>query len=93
MSHRTCLPPKNFFNQSHTEKDQRPFEPPMNTDEHRLKADKAKVIFINIFFIFIMQSSVFIGVHRWLKIFSFNLFNQFPSVDAFVGACDASVSS
>ena len=44
------------------------FEPPMNTDEHRLTADKAKSYKGIIAFSFLMLLSVFIGVHRWLKI-------------------------
>jgi hypothetical protein len=88
-----CLPPKKASQQSPTEKDKREFEPPMNTDEHRLKADKTKAIFIKIILFFIMQLSVFIGVHRWLNVFCFNHLNQDHSVDAFVGACDASVSA
>ncbi len=69
------------------------FEPPINTDEHRLKADKAKAHFLYFPPFFIMQLSVFIGVHRWLKSFCSDLLDLNSSVDVFVGACDASVSS
>ena len=44
------------------------FKPPMNTDEHRLKADKEKAYKHMHCSFFIMSLSVFIGVHRWLKI-------------------------
>jgi hypothetical protein len=40
------------------------FEPPMNTDKHRLTADKNKSYKDKIFAFFIMLLSVFIGVHR-----------------------------
>jgi len=43
------------------EKRRKAFEPPMNTDEHRLKADKAKAHFQKILSSFIGQFSVFIG--------------------------------
>jgi hypothetical protein len=39
----------------------------MNTDEHRLKADKEKRLNPEIAFVFFMLLSVLIGVHRWLK--------------------------
>ena len=42
-------------------------------------------------FIFIMSLSVFIGVHRWLKILCFNLLNLDLSVCTCAGARDASV--
>jgi len=179
MIHRADWPSRNSSLQCSTEKEQKPFEPPMNTDERRLKADKAKAFLViglpqsektttngtkapcerweftnsiilpwaiplraaavgpddphrsagaglralglsllrvlsggtegparsgarptikeaffrKIHFIFIRQLSVFIGVHRWLKIFYFKLLNQNLSVDAFVGACDDSVST
>jgi hypothetical protein len=73
-----------------TEENENSFEPPMNTDEHRLKADKTKIDFQNIP-PFLMHFSVFIGVHRWLKNLSHDRLNLEISVDAFVGACDASV--
>jgi hypothetical protein len=60
------------------EKKESACEPPMNTDEHRLKADQEKRIKNKNAFVFIMFLSVFIGVHRWLKIlFSFSEFSQF----------------
>jgi len=52
------------------------FEPPMNTDEHRLKADKEKALLrFSFLSVFIRQFSVFIGVHRWLKDLCFKLLN------------------
>jgi hypothetical protein len=129
MSHCIYSPPNELVKKCLTVKNKKPFEPPMNTDEHRLKADKKKymiknklgnrqclalivsivsqaraavrtnpylltrktwgeamnlpfvfvkagLIFIRTqgdkLFIFIMSLSVFIGVHRWLKILYFN---------------------
>jgi hypothetical protein len=68
------------------------FEPPMNTDEHRIKADKEKGLFNRSLECFFMSFSVFIGVHRWLKSLCFNLLDLIPSVTAFAGVCDVSVS-
>jgi hypothetical protein len=65
----------------------------MNTDEHRLKADKEKQDKNKIAFVYIKSSSVFIGVHRWLKILSFSLLNRHSSVCASLGVCDAFVPS
>jgi len=76
MIHRTGLPPINTSLQNSTEREKKPFEPPMNTDEHRLKADKEKQIIIKVLFVFIRQLSVFIGVHRWFKNLCFRLLNQ-----------------
>ncbi|MBP7618086.1 MAG: hypothetical protein KA743_06210 [Geothrix sp.] len=58
------------------------FEPPMNTDEHRLKADKEKALYQKFLSVFIRQLSVFIGVHRWLKDLCLDLLNTNPSADA-----------
>jgi len=55
--------------QAPNEEKRKASEPPMNTDEHRLKADNAKALFRKFLSVFIMQLSVFIGVHRWLEIF------------------------
>jgi hypothetical protein len=88
----TYLPPGKIFHLGLTEKGKRAIEPPMNTDEHRLKDDEKKSVVKNLVSIFIMSLSVCIGVYRWLKNLCFNWLNQPRSVDAFVGACDASVS-
>jgi len=45
------------------------FKPPMNTDEHRLKADKEKAYKHMHCSFFIMSLSVFIGVHRCSSVF------------------------
>jgi hypothetical protein len=47
-----------------TDENRKAVEPPMNTDEHRLKADKEKQDKNKIAFVYIKSSSVFIGVHR-----------------------------
>jgi hypothetical protein len=83
-------PPRNLMRERATDKGKKLFEPPMNTDEHRLKADKEKGLLTELAFVFFMFLSVFIGVHRWLKN-SFNLLNPIVSVDASLGVCDASV--
>jgi hypothetical protein len=62
----------------------------MNTDEHRLKADKEKRLHTKNAFVIFMSLSVFIGVHRRLKIVFIPL-NLKHSVADFLGACDASV--
>ena len=67
-------------------------EPPMNTDEHRLKADKEKRVKKGFVVVFILFLSVFIGVHRWLINLVLDLLNQDPSVSSLSGACDVSVS-
>jgi len=69
-------PPRVSILKMSTEKGKKQFEPPMNTDEHRSKADKEKQIIIKVLFVFIRQLSVFIGVRRWLKNLCFRLFNQ-----------------
>jgi len=63
MNGTNVVPPK-----KQNEKARASFEPPMNTDEHRLKADKEKAYKHMHCSFFIMSLSVFIGVHRWLKI-------------------------
>jgi hypothetical protein len=62
MNGTNAAPPK-----KQNEKAKAFFEPPMNTDEHRLKADKEKGYKNRFCSFFIMSLSVFIGVHRWLK--------------------------
>jgi hypothetical protein len=89
MTEFTHSPPKENLGERSTDQKKRIFEPPMNTDEHRLKADKEKRLLTINSFVFSMSLSVFICVHRWLKNV-FNLLNQEPSVGVFVGACDAS---
>ena len=148
MSQYASLPPNELARKCSTDKDKKSFEPPMNTDEHRLKADKEKYIVKNDFdnrqcsdliwsvtsqawaavganscalsrkiwdetvdspfavkaaslklfrnqgdkfFILLISLSVFISVHRWLKIFCFNLLNLYLSVCAFAGVSDAFV--
>jgi len=93
MDQCTDLPPREIFQRDLTEKEKKPLEPPMNTDEHRLKTDKEKGSIKNTLLIFIISLPVCIGVHRWFKIIYFNLLNHDLSVDGFIGACDASVSS
>jgi hypothetical protein len=88
MNHCADLPPRYLYIQQK----KKLFEPPMNTDEHRLKADREQQIFIKVLFAFVRQFSVSIGVHRWLKLCSFKLLNLDFFVVAFVGACDAFVS-
>jgi hypothetical protein len=68
------------------------FEPPMNTDEHRLKADKEKRTKSKDAVVFIMFLSVFIGAHRWLEDAFCDFLNLAISVCSFAGVCDASVS-
>jgi hypothetical protein len=82
MIQSTYVPPKNSSDKNSTDKKKKTFEPPMNTDEHRLKADKEKGLHTKNAFVFFMFLSVFIGVHRWLKK-SFNLLTQNLSVCAF----------
>jgi len=52
----------------------------MHTDAHRLKADKEKGVLKKALFFFIMSLSVFIGVHRWLRVFVSDLLTQDLSV-------------
>jgi hypothetical protein len=80
------LPPNRTVKRSTTDQKKKPFEPPMHTDAHRSKADKEKQIFKPILFILIMSLSVFIGVHRWLKIIVFNFLNQDLSVCSSCGS-------
>jgi hypothetical protein len=86
----TYFTPKKRVEKRSTDQKIKTFEPPMNTDEHRLKADKERGFHTKTAFVFFMFLSVFIGVHRWLKK-SFNLLNPVVSVDASLGVCDASV--
>jgi hypothetical protein len=86
MSHRTQLPLSDASRTSNTDKKKKPFEPPMNTDAHRLKAEKEKGNSKKQFFFFIMSLSEFIGVNRWLKIFVFHLFNPNLSVCSVCGS-------
>jgi hypothetical protein len=67
MTTSTDSSPKKRLDKRSTEHRKKTFEPPMNTDEHRLKADQKQLHFIKIDFFSIMFLSVFIGVHRWLK--------------------------
>ena len=78
-------PLKSTVDKSPTDNNEKLFEPPMNTDEHRLKADKEKRLYLNNLLVLFMFLSVFIGVHRWLKKV-FNLLNQDLSVCVFCGS-------
>jgi hypothetical protein len=89
MSHRIQLPPRHTAKRSRTDQKKKPFEPPMHTDAHRFKADKVKGFLKNLVFFFIKSLSVFIGVHRWLKVFVFDLLNPKLSV---CSAAEASAS-
>jgi hypothetical protein len=80
MSHCIQLPLRNTAKRIFTDKKKKPFEPPMHTDAHRLKADKEERLFNNFVFFFIMSLSVFIGVHRWFKISVFDFLNPELSV-------------
>jgi hypothetical protein len=98
MSHHVQLPPSHTARRSTTDQKKKPFEPPMHTDAHRLKADKEKGFLKNLVFFFIKFLSVFIpppmhalagilrGVHRWLKGFVFDLLNPNISVCLFCGS-------
>jgi len=86
MSYRRQSPPNHAAKRSSTEKEKKPLEPPMNTDAHRLKADKEKGFLRNSVSLFIISLSVFIGVHRWLKIFVLDLLTQNLSVCSFCGS-------
>jgi len=90
MIQSTWVPPRNTAEKNHTDKKQKAFEPPMNTNEHRLKADKEKGFLSKKAILLFMSLSVFIGVHRWLKN-CFDLLNPNVSVDDSLGVCDASV--
>jgi hypothetical protein len=83
-------PTKQRLEKRATDQRERTFEPPMNTDEHRLKADQETKPSDKKIFVLFLFSSVFIGVHRWLKI-PFNRLHPNASVDAFLGARDAFV--
>jgi hypothetical protein len=88
MIQHTVSPPKETSKNHST--NQQTFKPPMNTDAHRLKADKETLVLLKNEFVFFMSLSVFIGVHRWLKIV-FNILSQDVSADDFLGVRDASV--
>jgi hypothetical protein len=90
MTTPTDSPTEKGVEKRSTKQRKRTFEPPMNTDEHRLKADKEKRLHTKNAFVIFMSLSVFIGVHRWLKIV-FDHLNLNHSVADFLGACDASV--
>ena len=98
MSHCTHLPLSFISIKCKTNQKKKLFEPPMNTDAHRLKADKEKRFLRNSVFFFIKSLSVFISppthalagilrcVHRWLKVFVFDLLNPNLSVCLFCGS-------
>jgi hypothetical protein len=54
MTTSTDSSPKKRLDKRSTEQRKKTFEPPMNTDEHRLKADQKQLHFIKIDFFSIM---------------------------------------